>query len=95
MYELITNNDDGIVPEVAESLGELAREGARRMIFAALDLEVEEHIVKLSHLRDENGHALVVRNGKAQERTVSMGAGVVKIQAPRVHDRLPEERFSS
>jgi putative transposase len=94
MYELITNNEDG-VPEIAQSLDELAREGARRMIIAALQLEVDEHIKKLSPLRDENGHALVVRNGKAQERTLSMGAGVVNIQAPRVHDRRAEERFSS
>jgi putative transposase len=95
MYELITNTDEGIVPEIAQSLDELAREGARRMIIAALELEVDEHIAKLSHLRDENDHALVVRNGKAQERTLSMGAGVVNIQAPRVHDRREEERFSS
>ena len=37
----------------------------------------------------------MVRNGKAQERTVQLGAGSVKMQAPRVDDRRPEERFSS
>tara|TARA_Y100000310_G_scaffold289044_1_gene315160 strand:- start:119 stop:1381 length:1263 start_codon:yes stop_codon:yes gene_type:complete len=95
MYELITNNDEGTAPEFALSLDELAREGARRMIISALELEVDEHIAKLSHLRDEKGHAMVVRNGKAQERTVSLGAGVVEIQAPRVNDRRPKERFSS
>jgi transposase-like protein len=65
------------------------------MIAAALEAEVEEYLQKQSRLRDEEGHALVVRNGKAQERTLTMGAGAVKIRAPRIHDRRPEERFSS
>jgi len=65
------------------------------MIVAALELEVEEHIQKLCHLRDENGHALVVRNGKAEPRTVSLGAGPIELQAPRVDDRRAEHRFTS
>lgn len=95
MLELITNDVEGKMPEVTQTLDELAREGARRMIIAALELEVEEHIDKMRHLRDEQGHALVVRNGKGQERTVTLGAGAVKIQAPRVNDKRPEQRFSS
>lgn len=95
MLELITNESEGTAPEVTQSLDELAREGARRMIAKALKLEVDEHIEKLSHLRNERGHALVVRNGKGRERTLTMGAGVVKIQAPRVNDRRAEHRFSS
>jgi transposase-like protein len=95
MYELITNDGQGTVPEVAQTLDELARAGARRMIAEALELEVDEHIQKMRHLRDEQGHALVVRNGKAKERTVILGAGVVKIQAPRVHDKRPDHRFTS
>ena len=43
-----------------------------------------------------NGHALVVRNGKSHhERTVQLGAGSIKIRAPRVDDRRPEHRFTS
>jgi len=95
MLELITNESEGTAPEVTQSLDELAREGARRMIAKALKLEVDEHIEKLSHLRNERGHALVVRNGKGQERTLTLGAGAVKIQAPRVNDRRAEHRFSS
>ncbi len=95
MLELITNESEGTAPEVSQSLDELAREGARRMIAKALKLEVDEHIEKLSHLRNKQGHALVVRNGKGQERTLTLGAGAVKIQAPRVNDRRAEHRFSS
>jgi len=95
MLELITNESEGTAPEVSKSLDELARDGARRMIAKALKLEVDEHIEKLSHLRNERGQALVVRNGKGRERTLTLGAGVVKIQAPRVHDRRPDHRFTS
>ena len=78
------------------SLDELAREGARRMIAAALEAEVEEYVEALRHLRDEKGHALVVRNGKSHhERTVQLGAGRSRFSAPRVNDRRPEVRFTS
>ena len=90
-----TNAIEGQIPEVVCSLDELAREGARRMIAEALELEVDEYVTKLCHLRDENGHALVVRNGKARPRTVSVGSNPVVVEAPRVDDRRPEHRFTS
>jgi putative transposase len=90
-----TDAIQGQIPQVVRSLDELAQEGARRMIAEALELEVEEYIARLHHLRDENGHALVVRNGKAKPRTVSLGAGPVELQAPRVNDRRPDHRFTS
>jgi transposase-like protein len=66
------------------------------MILAALELEVEEHIQRLRRVRDEQGHAMVVRSGKSHhERTVNLGAGPVKLRAPRVHDRRPTHRFTS
>jgi len=65
------------------------------MIQAALQLEVEQHIQKMNHLRDEQEHALVVRNGKSRPRTVHLGSGSLEIVAPRVHDRRPKERFAS
>jgi transposase-like protein len=66
------------------------------MIVEALELEVEEHVWALRHLRDEQGQALVVRNGKShQKRTVQMGAGSIQIRAPRVNDRRPDQRFTS
>jgi len=95
MVKLTTESVEGEAPEIKESLDELAREGARRMIVAALELEVEQHVEGLRHLRDEMGHARVVRNGHARERTVQLGAGPVKIKAPRVYDRRPDHRFTS
>ncbi len=95
MLELITKDAEATAPEVSETLDELARVGARRMIVEALQLEVDEHVHRMRQLRDEQAHALVVRNGRARERTLTLGAGVVKIRAPRVHDRRPGQRFSS
>ncbi len=95
MYKSTTIENREQIPEIAQSLDELAREGARRMILAALELEVEQYVEQLRHLRDENRHALVVRNGKAEPRTVSLGAGSIEFQAPRVNDRRPDHRFTS
>ena len=96
MLKVTTDAAEGQTPEITQTLDELAREGACRMIAAALEAEVEQYVEALRHVRDENGHALVVRNGKSHhERTVQMGAGSVKIQAPRVDDRRPEQRFTS
>ena len=74
------------------TLGELAREGARRMLAAALESEVAAYIEQHQQECDEQGHRLVVRNGKAQARTITLGSGAVEIQAPRVNDRRVDEQ---
>lgn len=74
------------------TLDELAREGARRMLAAALQAEVASYIEEHQQERDEQGHRQVVRNGKAQARTVVLGSGAVEIQAPRVDDRRVDEQ---
>lgn len=95
MLKLTTDYGDGTAPETSQTLDELAREGARRMIAEALQLEADEYVAKMQHLRDEKGHALVVRNGKARPRTVTLGVGPVEIEAPRVHDRRAGHKFTS
>ena len=95
MLKFTTDDGKGTAPEVSQTLDELAREGAQRMIAAALRIEVDEYLERLEHVRDEQGHAMVVRNGYARERPVNMGAGVIKIKSPRVNDRRLDHRFSS
>lgn len=51
-------------------LDAIAREGARRLLAAALEAKVAEHLGLARGERDGNGHALVVRNGHAREREV-------------------------
>ena len=95
MFEYTTDPADGCAAEVRQSLDELAREGARRMIEVALQMEVGEYIERLRGERDERGWALVVRNGRARERKVTVGSGTMGIRAPRVNDRRPEQHFTS
>ena len=68
-------------------LDEIAREGARRMLAAALEVEVAAYLVAHHDKRDAEGHALVVRNGKGRTRKITLGAGTIAVSAPRVNDR--------
>src|SRR6266487_61625 len=73
--------------ELHTDLDELAREGARRMLAAALEAEVDAYLAACVAERDEHGRRLVVRNGHARQREVLTAAGAVAVQAPRVDDR--------
>lgn len=85
--------------ELGSELDALAREGARRMLMTALNEEVADYVDRYSEERDESGHALVVRNGRARARKVTMGCGTVEVEAPRVNDKRVVEgerqRFTS
>ena len=77
--------------ELAAGLDEIVREGARRMLAAALEAEVEASLSPHAGERDEAGRRLVVRNGHARPRTVTTVAGAVEVRAPRVADRRVDE----
>ena len=47
-------------------LDEIARAGARQMLAEALEVEVREYLEAARGEGDEQGHALVVRNGYAK-----------------------------
>jgi len=87
--------------EIAVTLDDLAREGARRMIAAALGAEADEYVASLIDEVGEDGKRLVVRNGRAGERLLTIGSGTVALRAPRVNDKRVDEesgereRFSS
>src|ERR1700675_1065691 len=81
-------------------LDEIAREGARRMLIEALKAEADDYVERHRGERDEQGRALVVRNGRGQGRKLTLGAGTVELKAPRVNDRRRDEhgqrhRFTS
>jgi putative transposase len=73
------------------TLDDLAREGARRMIAVALEAEVEDYVSALAAEVGEDGRRLVVRNGRARERGVTVGSGTVAVRAPRVNDKRVDE----
>ncbi len=81
-------------------LDEIAREGARRMLVAALETEVAAYLEAHGDERDDAGHALVVGNGKGRTRKITLGAGTIPVSAPRVNDRRTDQdgvrrRFTS
>jgi putative transposase len=73
--------------ELRLDLDAIVREGARRMLAAALEAEVEDYLAAHAAERDEGGRRLVVRNGHARQRQVTTAAGAVPVRAPRVDDR--------
>src|SRR3954447_18304133 len=79
--------DEAARTELHADLDELAREGARRMLAAALEAEVDDYLAAHAAERDEGGRRLVVRNGHARQRAVTTAAGAVQVRAPRVDDR--------
>ena len=72
-------------------LDEIVRDGARRMLAAALEAEVAAYIDGHADQVDAAGRRLVVRNGSAAPREVLTSSGSVGVQAPRVNDRRVDE----
>jgi hypothetical protein len=70
-------NEDGSA-QSGSLIDEIVRDGARRMLAAALEAEVDQYIAELADQRDEAGRRLVVRNGRHRPRTVATAAGPVE-----------------
>jgi putative transposase len=90
---------EGEREELLLDLDEIVRHGARRMLAEALEAEVQDYLEAARGERDEQGRALVVRNGYAREREILLGAGAVEIRTPRVNDKRMQDgnrkRFKS
>lgn len=71
------------------------QQGAQKMLLAALQAEVDEYVQRHQSEQDENGYALVVRNGRSQERTIQSGVGQLKLRQPRVNDKRDGKKFKS
>ncbi len=71
-------------------LDEIVREGARRMLQAAIDAEVDNFVHEHEGRRDEQGRRLVVKNGRLPEREILTGAGAITVSQGRVRDNHPD-----
>ena len=96
MFTVVAGEVGGEGPEgpsetAGSMLDVLAREGARRMLAAALEAEVAAYTDAHTDQLDEQGHRLVVRNGHAVPRSVSTAAGAIEVVAPRVNDKRVDE----
>ena len=91
MKKTTPSAESGPVDAPKDVLTEILRNGAQRMLAAALEAEVESHVSQYADARDEAGHRLVVRNGRCPERTIQTGLGSVEVRRPRVDDRRVDE----
>jgi transposase-like protein len=85
----ISSKSNNVVPinsAPKDVLTELLREGARKMLELAIDEEVAAYIESHKHLKDDQGHRQVVRNGHHPQRSIQTGIGNIDVRQPRVND---------
>ena len=84
--------DDDAQVELSLDLDAICREGARRMLAAALSAERDAYLALFAEELDDEGHRLVVGNGHARPRVIATGAGPIEVVAPRVNDKRVDEK---
>ena len=62
-----------------DALTAIVRDGAQKMLAAALEHEVADYLAQHADARDVSGHRLVVRNGHGREREIQTGVGSVPL----------------
>jgi len=60
---------------VRDTLTEILRAGAQKMLRAAIQKEVADYMNERTDITDKNGRRLVVRNGSLPEREMLTGVG--------------------
>jgi len=86
---------------VDDPLTEIARDGARRMLAAALKAEADAFVAQHAEETMPDGRQRVVRHGYGPERSIQTGIGALGVQRPKLRDRatdVPAEkrvRFTS
>lgn len=99
-------DDSTIIPfhqpgSIIDPLTEIARDGARRMLMAALKAEAASFVAQFSEDRLADGRQRVVRHGTGPERVIQTGIGPIEVRRQKVRDRatdVPAEakvRFTS
>jgi transposase-like protein len=75
---------------VNDPITDILRQGARRLLTAALEAEIHGFLQQYTEITDDKGCQRVVRNGYLPEREIQTGIGQVSIRAPRIRDRQPD-----
>ncbi|MBI4499249.1 MAG: transposase [Chloroflexi bacterium] len=81
----VTQNQPGAVQDALETL---VREGARRMLAAALEEEVNAFLGRQRYQRSQEFRGY--RNGYHPARQLTVGVGAVDVRVPRVAQVAPE-----
>ena len=86
---------------ITDPLTEIARDGACRMLMAALKAEADGFVARFSEDLLADGRQRVVRHGAGPERVIQAGIGPIEVKRQKVRDRatgVPAEarvRFAS
>ena len=85
---------------VDDPITDILRQGARRLISAALEAEIQTFLKQYEEMTDDKVAQRIVRNGYLPEREIQTGIGQVPVTVPRIRDRHPNSqdgrvRFSS
>jgi transposase-like protein len=78
--------------EARSAIDQLVFEGARHLLQAALQAEVDAFLERHRGVCDAQGRRQVVRNGYLPERKILTGAGALAIRQPRVRDQADGQR---
>ena len=80
---------------ILDPLTEIAREGARQMLAAALRAEAASFVAQFEDERLPDGRHRIVRHGTGPERMIQTGIGPIPVQRQKVRDRasgVPAEK---
>lgn len=75
---------------VLDPLTEIAREGARQMLVAALGAEAASFVASFTDARLADGRQRVVHHGTGPERSIQTGIGAMPVQRHKVRDRATD-----
>ena len=72
---------------VDDPLTSILRDGARRLLAQAVEMEAEAFLASMKELKLEDGRERVVRHGHGPERTIQTGVGPVPVSRVKLRDR--------
>jgi len=86
------SRDSTVIPfrqpeAIDDSLTEVAREGARRMLAQVLIVEADAFVAQWKELKLPDGRDRVVRHGHGPQRAIQTGVGPIEIRRAKVRDR--------
>jgi len=75
---------------IVDPLTDLLRAGAEKLIYQAVEAELQELLVRYSDRRTETGLAGVVRNGFLPARELQTNLGPVTVRIPKIRSKTGE-----
>src|SRR5664280_2558875 len=73
--------------EIDDPLTNILRNGARRLLTQAVEMEAEAFLATMRDFKLPDGRDRVVRHGHGPERTIQTGIGPVEVSSVKIRDR--------